>query len=71
MNFLEARGIYVSRSSACKRGARSHVLEAMGLPREQVQSALRVSFSRFSTQEDVDALAEGLKLGLKALAQSR
>ena len=43
----------------------------MGLPREQVQSALRVSFSRFSTQEDVDALAEGLKLGLKALAQSR
>ena len=46
-------------------------LEAMGLPREQVQSALRVSFSRFSTQEDVDALAEGLKLGLKALAQSR
>ena len=29
MNFLEAREVYVSKSSACKKGARSHVLEAM------------------------------------------
>ena len=28
MNFLEAREIYVSKSSACKKGGRSHVLEA-------------------------------------------
>lgn len=30
MNYLEAKGIYVSKSSACKRGKRSHVLEAIG-----------------------------------------
>ena len=71
LHFLAQRGVYVSSGSACGKAKPSHVLEAMGLPREQVQSALRVSFSRFSTQEDVDALAEGLKLGLKALAQSR
>ena len=41
----------------------------MSLPKEQVESALRVSFSRFSTQEDVEALVEGLKLGLENLAQ--
>lgn len=71
LHFLAQRGVYVSSGSACGKAKPSHVLEAMGLPREQVQSALRVSFSRFSTQADVDALAEGLKLGLKALAQSR
>ena len=43
-------------------------LESMGLPKEQVQSALRVSFSRFSTEEDVGALVEGLKEGLAQLA---
>ena len=31
MNFLEAREIYVSKSSACKKGGRSHVLDAIGL----------------------------------------
>ena len=46
------------------------MLEAMGLPPDQVTSALRVSFSRFSTQEDVEALVEGLKLGLETLARS-
>mgnify|MGYP002690841124 FL=1 len=44
------------------------MLESMGLPKEQVQSALRVSFSRFSTEEDVGALVEGLKEGLAQLA---
>ena len=71
LHFLAQRGVYVSSGSACGRAKPSHVLEAMGLPGAQVQSTLRASFSRFSTQEDVDALAEGLKLGLKALAQSR
>ena len=52
MNFLEREEIYVSRSSACKRGKRSHVLEAMGLPDRVIDGALRVSFSRFTTREE-------------------
>lgn len=60
MNFLEARGVYVSRSSACKKGGRSHVLEALGLPPEVIDGALRIGFSRYSTEEDVEALCRGL-----------
>ena len=39
MNFLEARGIYTSKSSACKKGGRSHVLEAIGLPANVIDGA--------------------------------
>ena len=70
LHFLAQRGVYVSSGSACGRAKPSHVLQAMGLPEEQVESALRVSFSRFSTEEDVDALAEGLAAGLASLAHS-
>ena len=31
MNYLEAQGAYLSRTSACKTGGRSHLLEALGL----------------------------------------
>ena len=65
LHFLAQREVYVSSGSACGRAKPSHVLEAMGLPSDQVTSALRVSFSRFSTQEDVVALVEGLKRGWK------
>lgn len=68
LHFLAERGVYVSSGSACGKAKPSHVLESMGLPKEQVESALRVSFSRFSTQEDVDALVEGLAAGLRTLA---
>ncbi len=56
MNFLEAREIYVSRSSACKKGARSHVLEAIGMDPRLIDGALRIGFSRYNTTEDVTAL---------------
>ena len=60
MNYLEAEGIYVSKSSACKKGGRSYVLEAMGLSAPVIDGALRVSFSRFTTPEDVDAFCDAL-----------
>lgn len=69
LHFLAERGVYVSSGSACGKAKPSHVLESMGLPKEQVESALRVSFSRFSTQEDVVALVEGLAAGLRTLAR--
>ena len=61
MNYLEAREVYVSRSSACKKGARSHVLEAMGLDSRTVDGALRIGLSRYTTEEDLDALCRGLR----------
>ena len=60
MNYLEAREIYVSRSSACKKGARSHVLEAIGMDPRRIDGALRIGFSRYNTAEDVDCLCAAL-----------
>ena len=68
MNFLEAREIYVSRSSACKKGARSHVLEAIGMDPRLIDGALRIGFSRFNTEEDADCLCTALAEASKTLA---
>jgi cysteine desulfurase len=61
MNYLEAEDIFVSKSSACKKGGRSHVLEAMGLPAKVIDGALRVSFSRYTTREEVTHFCTVLK----------
>ena len=70
MNFLEEREIYVSKSSACKKGGRSHVLEAMGLEPKIIDGAIRIGLSRFNTQEDIYALAEGLRAARERLAHA-
>lgn len=70
MNFLEAREIYVSKSSACKKGGRSHVLEAIGLDAKTIDGAIRVGLSRFSTEEDILALCQGLKDARDTLAHA-
>lgn len=61
MNFLEAREIYVSKGSACKKGRRSQVLEAMKLRPEVMDGAIRVSFCRYTSLEEVDALCDALR----------
>lgn len=68
LHFLAARGVYVSSGSACSKGKQSPVLEAMQLPKERIQAALRVSFSHMNTLEDVEALVEGVREGLASLA---
>ena len=68
MNYLEAQGVYVSRSSACKKGGRSHVLEAMGLSSRVIDGAIRIGLSRFTTEEDIDALCAALKEAHDTLA---
>lgn len=68
MNYLEAKEVYVSRSSACKKGGRSHVLEAMGLSSRAIDGAIRVGLSRFTTAEDIDALCSALKEAHDTLA---
>ncbi|MGX8698444.1 MAG: cysteine desulfurase family protein [bacterium] len=67
MNWLDAQGICVSRSSACKRGARSHVLESMGLPARLIDGAIRISLSRYSTREECDAFTEALTAATRAV----
>lgn len=59
-NFLSECGVCVSTGSACSKGHRSYVLTAMGLQSELIDTAIRISFSRFNTVEETDLLAESL-----------
>ena len=61
INALQDREVYVSAGSACAKGHRSHVLEAMGLPPEIIDSSVRASLSRFTTEEEVDLLARAVR----------
>ncbi|KAB3529084.1 cysteine desulfurase family protein [Alkaliphilus serpentinus] len=56
LHSLEEDGIYVSSGSACssKKRGYSHVLMAMGLKDEYIDSAIRFSFSDFNTKEELD-----------------
>lgn len=60
INWLSENGICVSGGSACKKGRRSDVLTAVGVPPQRIDSAIRVSLSRFTTAQELDALAERL-----------
>lgn len=61
LHYLAERGIYVSSGSACSKGKPSHVLAAMELPRDVIDSTLRLSFSRFNTKEEIDTFIDALK----------
>ncbi len=67
VRFLSDRGVYLSSGSACKRGKASHVFAALKLPKPLLNGALRVSFSNRTTQEDVDALVQGLQAAQREL----
>ena len=70
MNFLEARSVSLSRSSACKKGGRSHVLEAMRLPAPVIDGALRLGLSRYTTAAELDAFCAFLREARESLAHS-
>ena len=70
MHALEQYDVFVSGGSACnaKKKVRSRALTAFGLPDEQVDSALRVSFCFENTREDIDALLDALGAAAASLA---
>ena len=65
LHFLEEREIYVSSGSACSRGKISPVLAALGISAAEADSAIRVSFCRDNTKEEIDLLIEGISDGIK------
>jgi len=67
INYLSEREIYVSGGSACAKGHRSHVLLAAGLSPEDIDSAIRVSLSRFNTEEELDILCKNISNALNEL----
>lgn len=71
LHFLESKGIYISSGSACAKGKKSHVLTAMGLEVARIDSALRISFSKYSDKSEVDALVDAIQMGLSTLVHSK
>ena len=61
INILQDHGICVSAGSACAKGHRSHVLTAMGLPPETIDSAFRISLCRDTTKAELELLYDVIR----------
>ena len=61
INILQDAGICVSAGSACAKGHRSHTLTAMQLSPEVMDGSFRISLSRDTTEDDIEALIAGVE----------
>lgn len=71
LHFLEQRDIFVSSGSACAKGKGSYVLTEMGLNADLTDSALRISFSKNNTFEDIDSLCDALTVAQATLRRKQ
>ena len=73
VHYLSGEGIYVSGGSACS--SHSHMpsssLLAFGLSPGDAENSIRVSFSEYNTEEEIDRFVECLKNGLNVLVRVR
>lgn len=69
LHALEAKGVYVSTGSACSshKPQPSHVLLAMGLDKREVEGAIRMSFSKDTTEDELFEAAKIIKAEVKAI----
>jgi cysteine desulfurase len=61
VNALSEMGVCVSAGSACSKGHRSETLVSMGLDSKRIDSAIRISLSRYNTQDEINLLCESIK----------
>ena len=66
---LEENGIYASAGSACSAGITriSHVIEALGVPKEYAYGTIRFTMGRETTRMDVDTTIDVLKKSVNIL----
>jgi cysteine desulfurase len=66
---LDFQGIAVSTGAACASGSisPSHVLLAMGMEESRIQSAIRFSLSRLTTEAEIDAAIEAVQGSLSRM----
>ena len=62
LHALESKGIFVSAGSACdsRKKIGSPVLTAMGVPFAEIEGAIRFSFCRYNTMDEVQACVTAL-----------
>ncbi len=73
LNFLSAKGIYVSAGSACASHGKhaSYVLTGFGLTPAQADTSLRVSLAHDTTKEEADTFLTALQQGLQTLIRMK
>lgn len=71
LHFLESKNIFVSSGSACAKGEASYVLQALGLNKKYADSALRLSFSRNTTKEDINLFFDALSEAVQKIRRSK
>lgn len=69
---LEEEGIYASAGSACSAGTTSlsHVIEAIGVPKEYAYGTIRFSLGRETTKKEIEKTISVLKNAIKILRQA-
>ncbi len=60
LNALSGGGICVSAGSACSKGHRSGVLSSMKLETARIDSALRISLSKYTEEKEMDLLFDAV-----------
>ena len=71
LHFLEEKEIYISSGSACSKGAKSGVLEELGVSTKNADSAIRVSITADTTEAELDAFAEAVAEAQKKIMKSK
>ena len=68
---LDSYGICANTGSACSSGSlgTSHVLEAIGVPITKANGAIRFTVGDFTTEEDIEYVAESVKAIVERLRE--
>lgn len=61
VSYFSTQGIYFSASSACSKGAKSHVLSAMNYDENLIHSCIRIGLSKLNTLEEIDIFCNELE----------
>lgn len=69
LHTLEDKGIYLSTGSACSsnKPMPSHVLTAMGCPREEIEGAVRISFSEALTDDETETVVREITAAVEQI----
>jgi len=73
MHLLDLKSVCVSTSSACASGKNepSHVLLALGQTEDQAKSAIRISYGRYNTIDEVRTIVSGLCVSCEKIRKAK
>lgn len=67
LHFMEQEEMYLSSGSACSKGKVSRILQAIHLPEEYLDGAVRLSFGRENREEEVDPFFDRLAFSVEQI----